>query len=248
MDAMEKYLNELQGILGKIQEQEKANIEKTVDIISEALEGGKLIHIFGTGGHSAIGAMEVFYRAGGLVPINPLFPPGISVMDSHPNTERVVGYAKSVLDYYGVKQDDVIIIVNVNGINAVTIDSALESKERGATVIAVTSSEFSKNVPPDIPARHPSNKDLYELGDIVIDAHVPVGDAVVEIEGLDLKVAPSSTMAICFILNSVIALVVERLIQTGVTPPVWKSANMPGGDEANKRYRDEYFDRIRHLY
>ena len=248
MSPMEQYLKAVQKILNKINQKEQENIDQAAEVICEAVREDKLIHVFGTGGHSVMGAMEVFWRAGGLVPINPLFPPGISVIDSHPNTERVVGYAKFVLDYYEVKDGDVIIIVNVNGINAMTIDSALEAKKRGAKVIAVTSSEFSRNVPPGIPARHPSNKDLCDLGDVVIDAHVPVGDAVVEIEGLDLKVSSSSTIANCFILNSLMAVVVEKLIQKGVTPPIWKSANVPRGDEANKKYIEKYKPRIKHLY
>lgn len=248
MKPIEQYLKAVQEILSEINQKEQGNIDQAAELICEAVQEDKLIHVFGTGGHSVMGAMEVFWRAGGLVPISPLFPPGISVIDSHPNTERVVGYAKFVLDYYGVKEGDVIIIVNVNGINAVTIDSALEAKKRGAKVIAVTSSEFSRNVPSGIPARHPSNKDLCDLGNIVIDAHVPVGDAVVEIEGLDLKVASSSTIANCFILNSLMAVVVEKLIKKGVTPPIWKSANVPGGDEANKKYIEKYRPRIKHLY
>lgn len=248
MKPMEQYLKAVQEILNEINQKEQENIDKAAEVICEAVQEDRLIHVFGTGGHSVMGAMEVFYRAGGLVPINPLFPPGISVIDSHPNTERVVEYAKFALDYYEVKEGDVIIIVNVNGINAVTIDSALEAKKRGAKVIAVTSSEFSRNVPPGIPARHPSNKDLCDLGNIVIDAHVPVGDAVVEIEGLGLKVASSSTIANCFILNSLMAVVVEKLIQKGVIPPVWKSANVPGGDEANRKYIEKYKPRIKHLY
>lgn len=248
MNIVDNYLSKIEEILEKIRKEEEDNIAKAAELISGAVEEDRLIHVFGTGGHSVMATMEVFYRAGGLACINPVFPPGLSVMDSHPNTERLVGYAKLVLDYYGVKRDDVIIISNVNGINAITIDSALEAKKRGTKVIAITSSEFSKNVPPGIPARHPSNKNLYELGDIVIDAHVPVGDAVIEIKGFDLKVASSSTLAICFIVNNLVALVIERLVQKGITPLVWKSANVPGGDEANKKYLEKYFNRIRHLY
>jgi len=129
-----------------------------------------------------------------------------------------------------------------------TIDSALEAKKRGAKVIAITSSEFSKSIPPGASSRHPSNKSLYELGDIVIDAHVPSGDAVVEIEGLDLKIASSSTIANCFIMQCLFSLVVEKLVQRGITPPIWKSANIPGGDEANKKYLEKYAKRVKHLY
>jgi len=248
MNIVESYLSKIEEILEKIRKEERDNLAKAAELISEAVEEDRLIHVFGTGGHSVMAAMEAFYRAGGLACINPIFPPGLSVMDSHPNIERLVGYARSVLDYYRVKKDDVIIISNVYGINAITIDSALEAKKRGAKVIAITSSEFSKNVPLGISARHPSNKNLYELGDIVIDAHVPVGDAVLEIKGFDLKVASSSTLAICFIVNCLEALVIEKLVQKGITPAVWKSANVPEGDEANKKYLEKYFARVRHLY
>jgi len=244
----EQYYSAVVEIMRRIKEEEKESLAKAAELVSKAIVEDKLVHVFGTGGHSAMGAMEVFYRAGGLVPINPLFPPGISVIDSHPNTERVEGYARFALDYYGVGTGDVLVIVNVNGINAVTIDAALEAKKRGATVIAVTSSEFSRSVPPGIPARHSSNKNLCDLGDIVIDVHVPPGDAVVELQGLDLKVAASSTIAICFALNILFALATEQLLQQGVTPPIWKSANVPGGDEANKAYREKYLHRIHHLY
>ncbi|GAI23770.1 unnamed protein product [marine sediment metagenome] len=143
MNIVDNYLSKIDEILEKIRKEERDNLAKAAELISEAVEEDRLIHVFGTGGHSVMATMEVFYRAGGLACINPVFPPGLSVMDSHPNTERLVGYAKLVLDYYGVKRDDVIIISNVNGINAITIDSALEAKKRGAKVIAITSSEFS---------------------------------------------------------------------------------------------------------
>jgi len=248
MDAMETYSNKIEKILKEIREKERKNLTEAAELISTAVEKDELIHVFGTGAHSIIGAMEVFYRAGGLACINPIFPPGVSHLDSHPNTERLVGYARSILDHYGVKRGDIIIIINVNGINAMTIDSALEAKRRGAKVIAITSSEFSKNIPRGASSRHPSNKNLYELGDIVIDAHIPPGDALVEIEGLDSKISSGSTIANCFILNCLFSLVIEKLVQRGITPPIWKSANIPGGDEANEKYVEKYAKKVKHLY
>jgi uncharacterized phosphosugar-binding protein len=37
------------------------------------------------------------------------------------------------------------------------------------------------------------------------------------------------------------------MVSLGVSPPVWKSANAPGGDEANRRYIAEYTGKITHL-
>ncbi len=86
------------------------------------------------------------------------------------------------------------------------------------------------------------------MGDIVIDTHVPVGDAVLQIEGLELKVASSSTLANCFVLNILMARVAEKLSEQGIKPPVWKSANIPGGDEENRAYLEKYKGRVFHLY
>ena len=60
MDIVETYLSKTEEILRKIREEEKGNFAKAAELISDAVEENKLIHIFGTGGHSVMGAMEVF--------------------------------------------------------------------------------------------------------------------------------------------------------------------------------------------
>lgn len=77
MNIVESYLSKIEEILEKIRKEERDNFAKTAELISEAVEGDNLIHVFGTGGHSVMAAMEVFYRAGGLACINPIFPPRI---------------------------------------------------------------------------------------------------------------------------------------------------------------------------
>ena len=247
-NIMDDYLNKVTEILTSITENEEENVTKAAELVSKAVEEDRLVHVFGTGGHSIMGAMEIFWRAGGLANTNPLFPAGLSLVDSHPNIERTTGLAKSVLQYYGVQPGDVLIIINVNGINAITIDAALFGKELGATIVAVTSPDFAENVPAGISARHPSNKNLHDLADIVIDVHVPSGDALLEIPGVDQKVGASSTYAVCFASNLILAKSVELLSKKGIKPPVWTSANIAGGDAANKKYLEKYLPRIHHLY
>ncbi|GAI50385.1 unnamed protein product, partial [marine sediment metagenome] len=48
-------------------------------------------------------------------------------------------------------------------INAGTIDSALECKERGATVIGVGSSIWQEDIPMDHYTRHKSKKNLMDI-------------------------------------------------------------------------------------
>jgi len=248
MNIMQQYYTSITNILENIVKKEQQSIEKTAEIVASMVEEDRLIHVFGSGAHSIMGAMEVFWRAGGFANINPLFPAGISLIDSHPNIERTTGLAKSILAYYGVHKGDMLIIINVNGINHITIDTALVAKELEVQVVAITSREFSNSVTADIPGRHPSNKNLYELADIVIDVHVPPGDAVLKFEGFQQTVGASSTYAVCFAVNLVFAKAVEILLKKGIQPPIWTSANIEGGDEANKRYLKKYLPSVHHLY
>lgn len=138
-------------------------------------------------------------------------------------------------------------LINVNGINAVTIDTALECRKRGVTVIAVTSREFAEGVTPGIPARHPSNQNLCDLADVVIDAHAPPGDAVVDIDGFDRKVASVSTVINIYIVQSLVAEVVDRIVKTGAAPEVWYSGNMAGADKINAPLFEKYRPLVKHL-
>jgi len=247
VQPMDRFYDACISILERVRAQERQNLYRAADLVAEKLRKDELVHVFGTGGHSVMGAMEMFWRAGGLAGLNPLFPPGIANLEGHPNTERVVGFAVHVLDYYKVKQGDLLILINVNGINALTIDTALECRRRGVTVIAITSREFAEGVAPNIPARHPSNKNLCDLADVVINSHVPPGDAVVEIEGFSLRVSSVSTVINTYIIESLVAEVVDRIVKAGGTPEVFYSGNMPGAEAKNEHLFAKYYPRVKHL-
>jgi len=246
-----QYRNIIIEIFDKILS-EQESISKAAEVMSNAIINDRLIHVIGPGGHSNIAVEEVLWRAGGLAPINAILDAGTNLIHGAKRSniiERTPGYAASVLDSYGVgeKEGEVIIIVNAYGINPMTIDTAIEAKKRKLTSIGVTSKSFADIVPHGHPARHPSNKNLYEEVDIFINNHLPVGDAVVSIDNFEQKVGSTSTFCNCFVMNLLVIETVKKLIDKGVVPPVWVSANMPGGDEANRKYEQKYFGRIKHL-
>jgi uncharacterized phosphosugar-binding protein len=253
MKAYEEYHKIITELMNAIVRDEKESLAKAANIMADTIQNDKLIYVFGTGGHSYICAEEMFYRAGGLVPVCPILDPGVSIAFGAARStwiERLPGYSQRVLKSYGVGKGDTLIVANAYGINSSTIDAAIEGKRLGAKVIAITSPTFSKQVPPDHPARHPSSHNLCDLDevDVVIDNHMPVGDAIVELKGLNgEKVGPSSTMVNAFTINSLVLSAMETMVERGMTPPIWVSANMPGGDEANARYLREYGPRIKHL-
>jgi uncharacterized phosphosugar-binding protein len=154
-----------------------------------------------------------------------------------------------VLDAYrvGRKPGEVIIIANAYGVNSMCIDTVLEAKKRKMITIGITSRSFADTLPEDHPSRHPSGKNLYQEVDHFLNCHLPYGDAVVEIKGCPQKTGPTSTFCNVFTINLLVIETVKRLMEMGVHPPLWMSANLPGGDEANRSLEDKYIPRIKHL-
>jgi len=204
---------------------------------------GRRIFAFGAG-HSFIIAEEMVYRTGGLMLVNPIYPHGMNLsvrpMTLTSQLERVEGLGATLLRGQPVGAGDVLIIASTSGRNAVAIDMALAAAEIGVTTVAVTSLEYSKQVS----SRHSSGKKLYELCSIVIDNCAPLGDAAVPIEGLGQAVGPLSSVLGCAGVNAIATQVVANLVARGVTPPVFISANVPGGDEHNARLLAENRERI----
>jgi uncharacterized phosphosugar-binding protein len=157
--------------------------------------------------------------------------------------ERLSGIAAILLDYHAPQPGEVLIIISNAGINPVAVELALEAKERHLTVIAITSLRHAQAVA----SRHSSGKRLFEVADLAIDNGGEAGDGALAFPGLAAKVGPTSLVAGAFIINSIVCGVVERFIAKGLVPPVYLSANLPGGDEHNRRLEAKYKERIKLL-
>jgi len=247
MDIVDTYYSHIKKMLDAIVEGEKDNIEKAAQWIAQTVVEDKLFYVFGTGAHSIMPSMELFLRAGGLCNVQGIFPPGVTDFNGSPKTERVIGFAPRIFDYYGLEEGDLLMICNVNGINPMTIDAAETAKASGIRMIGVTSVEFAEQAEPNIPNRHPSNKNLHDLVDLVVDAHVPVGDALLDVPGVPVKVGAGSSYPMIFIVNSIVVRAIQICVDKGVEPPVMLSGNIKAGEGYNKKYRDKYRGRIQHF-
>jgi len=242
---MSAYHQAIVTLLETIQRTQGQALERAAQAVFASLKGGGIVHIFGSG-HSHAVAEEAFHRAGGLVPVNaiqelfltPLTPPALSG-----ELERLPGLARLILDCHDLRPGEVLIVVSNSGINAVPVEVALEGKARGLTVVALTSLNHSRAVPP----RHPNGKHLFEVADIVVDTCGELGDAAVAYAGLGARVGPTSLLAGAYVVNALTCRVVELFLAEGLTPPVYQSANLPGGDEHNRALQAKYRGRIRGL-
>ncbi len=244
------YLHQVIDLLKRVETEQTENIDQAAELMADAIEKDELIHVYGGGGHTTLVMGEMFFRAGGLANINPIMEPGLSVFNQalkYLEFERTVNYGRSIVKYFRLKKDEVLIIFHNIGINAATIDAALEAKENGAKIIAVSSSYWQEEMPEDHFIRHPSKKNLFDLADVCIDDYNPVGDAVITIEGFDTPIAPISNIIDFYIAHKLEIATVKKCLKKGIKPPVWSSANTPGGDEINAKFVKEYLPRVKYL-
>ena len=219
-------------------EQEGLNIEKAAEYCAASVSAGRVIHVFGCG-HSQMFAMEVFYRAGGLVPVNALLIPHLALFPKAKLStlqERVEGFADRYLSLEDVDARDTMIIVSISGRNAAVVDMALEAKRIGMKVVALVSKQFAGSTT----SRHSSGKNLMEVADVVIDVKCVSGDAALEIEGLEPHFCGTSTVLGMSIMESIIAQTVENCMKAGYVPPIYVSSNLDKGDAINDKHIKNY--------
>lgn len=244
---LQSTLNEL---ITRFEAEQQDNITRAAQLMAGACGDDRLIYLFGGGGHTCLVMHELFWRAGGLANICPMADFSI-----HPLTpaylylghERMHGVGDHIVSYYGVSEDDLVLIFHSYGFNAPTIDAALESKRRGATVVGISSSDWHRAVPKNFPIRHRSGKTLFDIADVCIDDYVPYGDTVISIDGFSQPITGISSTIDFYIAHRLEMECVKECVQRGITPPVWRSANIPGGDEFNASLRSRYNGRIKLL-
>ena len=121
------YYDEILKVINEIRATERENILKAARMIADQVKQDKLVYVFGPGGHSNLAAMEVFFRAGGLMHISAILNQETMLSSGalkSMQTERLPGYGKIVVEDYGIGEGDLLWIVNAYGINSATIEAA----------------------------------------------------------------------------------------------------------------------------
>ncbi|HVS33528.1 MAG TPA: sugar isomerase domain-containing protein, partial [Thermoanaerobaculia bacterium] len=145
--------------------------------------------------------------------------------------ERQEGYARVLFENEPIRADDVMVVFSHGGMNAAGIEVAMEARQRGLKVVAITSMDNQRIAK----ASHSSGRKLSDLGDVVIDNCVPAQDALVDIDGWKAPVAAGSTVAFVTIAMALVAEVAAELSRRGISPPTFVSPNVPGIPADNNR-------------
>lgn len=244
------YLQNIQSKLEMVEKSQAGAIARAGAMIADAYQNDRLVHVYGGGGHTVLMVCEMFFRAGGLANVNPIFGHDISPLCQalkYLEIERTTGYGACLIRYYQLAKDDLLIIFHNIGYNPTTIDAAEEAKKRGAKIIAISSSDWQKKLPEDHHIRHPNGKHLFDYADLKIDDMNPFGDADFHVEGYEVAVAPTSTIVDAFIAHRMVMEAVAEMKKRGLEPPIFRSANLPGGDEFNAKLLERYRSRVKDL-
>lgn len=236
------YLRNIRQLLEKLENTQEQTIEKVAEVCADSIYNGGLLYFFGTG-HSHMICEEPFYRAGGLASIYPILESDLMLHEGASKSssyERLPGLGNVVVSHTPLSKGDVLFLISNSGRNCAIIDAALEAKKRGAITVAITSMNHTTSVA----SRHSNGLNLYQVCDYVLDNGGIVGDASVELEGLKQKIGPTSSVIDITLVNLVLVNTVELLLEKGMAPPVFTSANTDEGDSANKNILETYKPKI----
>ena len=133
----------------EVVEKQGDHLHKAASMMADAIQNDKLINVYAGGGHTTLAMGEMFFRAGGLANINPIMETALSVFNQalkYLELERTVNFGSSIVKYYDLRKDDLLIIFHNIGINPATIDAAMEAKKRGVKIIGATAHYVNDNL------------------------------------------------------------------------------------------------------
>ena len=255
MGAAEDYFARTMDLLQSLGDTQMDNIDQAAEICSESIANGGLVFLFGAG-HSRMMCEEMTPRQGCYVGFFALVEHAVSAHASIVGTnglrgplflEKYEGYAEEILKGFQFGPHDAFILISTSGIRPLIVEMAMGAKERGLPVIAMLSKQHGDQSPP----AHSSGQKLMDLADVVLDNQCPPGDCVLELEGLEWRTGPVSTVTGAMIMNMLRCEVAERLLARGVKPELLPSHQFVGNlsaEEQLDRFYERYRKSLKHLY
>ena len=241
MSAINAYFDNLSALLARTLETQQEALETAARQIANALRDGGMVYTFGTG-HGHLLALEIFYRAGGMVRLCPILDEKLMLHISAAGStqeERNEEWVPKLLEKYPIKKGDVLIALSNSGRNAVPVLLADEARKRGAYVIALTSLQHTQAVT----SRNRLNLRLFEAADLVLDNGGVLGDASWQAAD-GAMVGPTSTAVGAAMLQAIVCRVKELSLEENFEADYFKSSNVDGGDAWNDRLIERYKDQI----
>jgi uncharacterized phosphosugar-binding protein len=224
--------------LTRVEQHNHNAVDDVAELFLANIRAGGLVLTAGAG-HSLAAVAETFYRAGGLACVYPLYHPDVFPLHgarASTSAERLTGLAAEVFGKVELSGHDILVVFSTSGVNPYPVELAVTARAAGVPVVAVTSS------PANAVAPRRAETTLAENGTHVLDTLVEPGDSSYPADAP--VTAALSTVANAFLWNQILACLHDKATAAGFEVPLWRSSNVPGGDDANQRYFTLYAPRI----
>ena len=210
--SADDYLAGILPLVGRLGDDDvRANILRAGEAVASSLASERKVWVAQT---SHCLHDEATYRAGGLI-------------------------AAHILENVALVQPgDCVIEGTPVGTSNLAIDTALGSKARGATLIALTNVAFEND--PRTIIEHPSGRRLHEIADIVVDLAGPIGDGIFEIGDPPIRVIPHSGVTGMVAMWMIFAEATSVLQARNKVPRFYECIMVTGAAEHNATEIDEY--------
>jgi len=253
--AASVFFSNAMNRLKDLEQTQLPQIRAAAKVCAESIGQGGLVFLFGSG-HSRLLCDEMAPRQGCFVGFVPMANTGLSTFADVVGPdglrpmlylERYEGYAERILEGYRFGRHDAVIVISTSGIRPVVVEMAQNARRRGLPVIAIVSFEHCSKATP----AHTSGQKLIDVADIVIDNCCPAGDCIMELEGLDWRTGPLSTVSGAMIINMLRCETAELLLRAGHKPtilPSFQFASNEDAEEQLERYYTAYRRSLARLY
>ena len=249
------FYDQAMELLRELKRTQAAVIQKAAELCADRIARGGLVFLFGNG-HSRMMCEEMTPRQGcypGFVALvesavsNHAAIVGANGLRAPLYLENYEGYAEQILRSFHFGPLDAFIIISTSGIRPVIVEMAMGAQARGLPVIAIVSQSHCEAAR----AAHSSGKKLTDSADLVIDNLCPAGDCVLELDGLEWRTGPVSTITGAMIINMIRCATAEALLQRGVKPvllPSHQFVGNTGASEQLEKFYEAYRQSLKHLY
>lgn len=188
-----------------------SSIRRAGKVVADSLGGGGKIWMAKT---SHCLHTEATYRAGGLIAVH--------ILD----------------DAVLVQPGDCVIEGTPVGTSGLAVETALEAKARGATLIALTNVAFETDHRTIL--EHPSGRRLHEIADIVVDVAGPIGDGIFTTHTPGLRVIPHSGVTEMVAMWMIFAEAMDILHSGNKSPRFYECIMVTGASERNDEQLHDY--------
>ena len=243
MNLTNEYLVKCLSMVETVRAQQSA-IAEAASWFAQSILKGRVVHLFGSG-HSRIMVEEMWPRYGSFPGFNPIVElsmtfhnlvTGANGQRQAMFIENTRGLADKILSNFNLSPLDTALIISSSGTSLVPCEMAeLFQLKKIKVVSIVTRSHLALSE-----SKRADGKKLIDFSDLVLDSGAPAGDAMIQIEGMEMPVSPGSTVGSVMLINCLKAELAQQLTQQGLAPKALAAACSVGKERSAAIFEEAY--------